>query len=286
MFIKQNYKILQEFVRDRLTRLNTNPHAIGREKGKQATTLLNSILREKYTSVRHSSLPKLAEALSCTLDDIMQEVYKGEILRPCNRCGANLPLGEFSRAWVKKEKRHQILPYCRPCERSYAKERRAKNPIPHREHSKRYAKENRDKVSAYNKAYRDRNREQLRAKHRRWYQANKAKVIESDIRRAYPNAIIEDVDIDAIAQRDNYTCYLCLTPLLGRRISYEHVVPLCRGGSHTSYNLRVACLECNFKKNRFLIEEIDWLTEGQKSSILKRYAEEYERHQVKVNNHP
>lgn len=40
-----------------------------------------------------------------------------------------------------------------------------------------------------------------------------------------------------------------------RRASVEHVIPLSRGGEHAMHNLKLACLECNFKKNNKLVDE-------------------------------
>lgn len=39
------------------------------------------------------------------------------------------------------------------------------------------------------------------------------------------------------------------------RASIEHVVPIARGGLHVRNNVRLACLECNLRKNKKLVEE-------------------------------
>jgi 5-methylcytosine-specific restriction endonuclease McrA len=63
---------------------------------------------------------------------------------------------------------------------------------------------------------------------------------------------------DHIIQRDNATCYLCEKKLSKKEITFDHVIPLTRGGPHTEDNLKVACRSCNSRKHNKLLEELDW----------------------------
>ena len=66
--------------------------------------------------------------------------------------------------------------------------------------------------------------------------------------------VVEDVDLYAIAVRDEWMCHICkeyVGKVLGREsqsLSFDHVVPLDFGGSHTPDNLAVAHFGCNAGK--------------------------------------
>lgn len=82
-------------------------------------------------------------------------------------------------------------------------------------------------------------------------------------RRARKRGVeVESVAPKDIYERDNWTCYLC-----GKEInktskaphpkspSLDHVVPICKGGSHTYDNLKAAHLYCNQSKGGKTLEE-------------------------------
>jgi hypothetical protein len=56
------------------------------------------------------------------------------------------------------------------------------------------------------------------------------------------------IDRAYIIERDGGRCHLCGAYPEGRALTIDHVMPLARGGTHTSENLRVACLSCNCSK--------------------------------------
>jgi len=56
------------------------------------------------------------------------------------------------------------------------------------------------------------------------------------------------IDRAYIIARDGGRCHLCGRKPRGAKLTIDHVVPLARGGTHTSENLRVACLSCNCSK--------------------------------------
>lgn len=63
-------------------------------------------------------------------------------------------------------------------------------------------------------------------------------------------AIVEDkIDRRALYERDKGRCYICdkAVPLKGT--PFDHIVPLARGGQHTSDNLRLCCRSCNSRKS-------------------------------------
>ena len=65
------------------------------------------------------------------------------------------------------------------------------------------------------------------------------------------------IKLDDIAERDGRICYLCGREVSVHEFSFEHVVPLCNGGSHTPENVRLAHHRCNSRKGSRSLSEID-----------------------------
>lgn len=110
---------------------------------------------------------------------------------------------------------------------------------------------------AMDAAYRDKYQEQRR----RHYQEHKELYYDKAARRRARKANarrVERISWKAIIERDNSTCYLwCKRKLTRHEITFDHVIPLSRGGTHTMDNLRVACLACNLRKAARLLSELD-----------------------------
>lgn len=66
-----------------------------------------------------------------------------------------------------------------------------------------------------------------------------------------------DIRFEDIAERDGQLCYLCGKEVSVHEASFEHVVPLCEGGSHTPENVRLAHRLCNSRKGSRRLSEID-----------------------------
>lgn len=74
-------------------------------------------------------------------------------------------------------------------------------------------------------------------------------------------ATVEVVDYAAIAERDHNVCHICGLAVdlnagtydpMAR--TFDHVIPLSRGGEHAVLNVKVAHRLCNTRKNNRLIE--------------------------------
>lgn len=64
------------------------------------------------------------------------------------------------------------------------------------------------------------------------------------------------VSLASIIERDGDNCYLCGGWMSVHEMSFEHVIPLSRGGTHTPDNIKAAHRLCNFRKSTRLVEEI------------------------------
>lgn len=58
----------------------------------------------------------------------------------------------------------------------------------------------------------------------------------------------EHIDRDAIYARDGGYCYLCKLYVARELATFDHVVPLARGGTDAEDNVRLAHRACNSKK--------------------------------------
>lgn len=73
---------------------------------------------------------------------------------------------------------------------------------------------------------------------------------------------VEDVELEALIERDGGICHLCGTKVAPRKKfrrgekrgdmstypTVDHIIPLSRGGHHTWENVKLAHLSCNSRK--------------------------------------
>jgi 5-methylcytosine-specific restriction endonuclease McrA len=101
--------------------------------------------------------------------------------------------------------------------------------------------------------------DKVREEIKRWRAANIDKVrlnaINGQARRKARKAggRVTKTDLAEIMQRDKMQCYLCGFSVSRNDLSFDHVIPLVAGGSHSSSNLRVSHLRCNIKKGTKII---------------------------------
>ncbi len=98
---------------------------------------------------------------------------------------------------------------------------------------------------------------------RKWRESNPLKFREYGHRRRARMAAAQvgKVSYDKILARDGMHCYLCNSGIADGDLSFDHVIPLIRGGAHSEDNVRTAHKSCNFRKNSRLLSEIrdPWL---------------------------
>ena len=51
-----------------------------------------------------------------------------------------------------------------------------------------------------------------------------------------------------IYARDKYTCQYCNTPFSTEELTFDHVIPVSRGGTKSWENIVTACIDCNRRK--------------------------------------
>lgn len=78
--------------------------------------------------------------------------------------------------------------------------------------------------------------------------------------RAHRNGKYEVISLVRLYKRDHGICYLCgkhlyLTDDYNRKSAptIEHVIPICKGGTNSWDNVRLACRDCNVKKGKKIL---------------------------------
>jgi len=118
----------------------------------------------------------------------------------------------------------------------------------------------RDRSRAASRRWRDKNKSRCRAYRRGWFSRlahGKRQLYSKNAcgrRRARKRGgKVTRTDLAAITKRDRMVCYLCHRHVSRATLSFDHVTPLARGGSHSPENLRVVHLRCNIKKGANLV---------------------------------
>lgn len=122
--------------------------------------------------------------------------------------------------------------------------------------------------AGYAKAHYRANTDRYKERNRVWKDENREFVRESNVRHAnlrrarQAQVPSESYTRQEIGDRDRWTCHLCdksIDPSLGRRdhlsFSFDHVVPISRGGHDTAKNVRSSHWICNVKRNIRPIEK-------------------------------
>lgn len=71
------------------------------------------------------------------------------------------------------------------------------------------------------------------------------------------------ITLEKVYKKEKGICYICGKHLILDHINYnrpdaptiEHVIPICRGGTHTWGNVKLACRQCNINKSRKTYQE-------------------------------
>jgi hypothetical protein len=108
------------------------------------------------------------------------------------------------------------------------------------EAAKKWRQKNRKYLTQYDKEWRIKHPEKWKLFH-----AYSTAVRRSRIK----SATIAPFSYKEILQRDGYKCHLCGRVVTKKELSFDHLIPIARGGSHSRENVAVAHLACNIKRN-------------------------------------
>jgi 5-methylcytosine-specific restriction endonuclease McrA len=135
---------------------------------------------------------------------------------------------------------------------------------PREEERKRYYQRHREEMLAYYREWCAANPGKMKAGQQHWKDEHREELREYD--RTHPKppgyhipyamaykarkrgARVGDVDLTAVAARAGMVCAICGEPVTPETLSFDHIIPLVRGGAHTTANLQVAHRVCNSRK--------------------------------------
>lgn len=146
-----------------------------------------------------------------------------------------------------------------------------------KERCKEYYKNNAEKIKKQHKEYRKNNPEKQKERDRERYKNNseyfkeynrewnknnpeKIKNKKKKRRALEKGALSENIDLIQIYESHNWICGICHKKINKnlkypnpKSTSHDHIIPLSKGGAHTYSNVQPAHLDCNLRKNNFLI---------------------------------
>ena len=198
-------------------------------------------------------------------------------VKTCKGCGKTKPLDHFHKCKTVKDGRKSR---CADCMNSATRKWRAENPEKaelsvsnwRKANMERYLEKKRAADAAYKAANADLLKDKREAKREyhavrlaEWKQANRERVRDYERKRraAVRGADIADMDLDQVWVKSAGICGLCSGPLDRSlkwphrfSVSLDHIIPLSRGGAHSTDNARYVHLSCNASKNNRLDSEL------------------------------
>lgn len=159
---------------------------------------------------------------------------------------------------------------CRACDRAAAADRyqsdperfkeaakaaRAADPETHRERSRNNQRTRRLSDPEGVRAYTREGNRKRRAADPEPYRV-RARRSNAKRRAVQAGAAVGPVDLEAV-RVSRPDCYLC-GRLLAADVHLDHIVPLARGGAHSSANLAPTHDVCNLRKGDRMLSELDW----------------------------
>lgn len=185
-------------------------------------------------------------------------------MKTCTKCHVKKPLGEFSKM---TRARDGLQCKCKSC----AKEYRRENIDAVNEKDRRYYADNRDRLR---KSYHE-NRDIRLARMKRYRDANKDKAAEyskayraekPDVQRrlnhkyrSLKRGAVQGNYIPTYTEFINFYGTNCIIPDCDSPdTSYDHVIPLSKGGAHGLWNLQPLCRNHNIQKSN--IHSTDYRT--------------------------
>jgi len=161
-------------------------------------------------------------------------------------------------AW-RKTNRHKLL--------EYRSKWRKINKAKILSKAKDYYKNNRQKQLETQRKFRAANKEMIRAKQKAYAEAHPEVALRARVKRqartlgTQSNLELIKRWVRQIRKNPFARCHWCGTKVIGKKVHFDHVIALARGGTHTIGNLCSSCSDCNRSKNARAIA--DWIVAGQ-----------------------
>jgi len=163
--------------------------------------------------------------------------------------------------WRRSARKHRVKKY------AYRKQWRMDNLDSVRSKNREWQRKNWKHRQKYVSEYYQKHKEKLQQRTRDWFSQNRGRHMANVLRRCgrlksqsfNPKAI--DVYCRQVKERPTIRCYYCSKIVSTKRIHFDHIVPLSKGGPHSIENICVSCSKCNLSKHATPIQ--DWYKLGQ-----------------------
>lgn len=170
-------------------------------------------------------------------------------------------MSEYSREWYERNKQSVLDKQKKyRCENKEAINARRRA---------RYL-ENREKCISRASLFQKKNPESARASTKKWAAENKDKIAEwrknnpFKMREYYNRRRLREgagngfskQDIEILLQQQVGRCNYCHSSLIENKMHVDHIIPISRGGEHSSRNIQLLCMSCNCSKGQKM--PIDW----------------------------
>ena len=163
------------------------------------------------------------------------------MIKRCTGCKLAKPIDDF---YIERQRKdgHQVR--CKTCQKESFRVSYAIRPA----HRERIARQGKMWWSAFRSTAEGRAKDCQRVA--AWCRAHPENVSEAHhLRRArLRGATIGSVDYAAIWAQEPRLCGICSLPVDRKDRSFDHIVPLARGGSHAQINIQLAHRSCNSSK--------------------------------------
>lgn len=245
--------------------------------------------RAKYLAVNSDRLAgERAAARDLTRQRRQAERAVRDALPPpdvkrCPMCGESKPASEFFRC---PQARSRLQSRCKACQNDYSLAWKLEHPDRAKAWVARYHVTHREQVAARVSAYRADHLDEYRARALAWKAANPDRVMAAYKARYAANApqcrayarayaalnpevakrgyhlrrarklgaaIFGRVAFKEVRRRDRDICWLCGGAVTEKTLSFDHAIPLSKGGEHSTRNIRVAHRACNSAKRARLV---------------------------------
>lgn len=151
------------------------------------------------------------------------------------------------------------------------KEKQEKKKIKRARHYAKHKGERKAQAKAYYEAhkdeqafqsrtmrYRKKNAGKIRERTKEWQQANPDKVrlqriVSNRRRRANGQSHITIKTLKTVLEREGSWCHICGKKVQKLEVTFDHIIPVSKGGDDNPTNLRIAHRGCNSRRNAGLI---------------------------------